>query len=73
MWLYFLKFVRFSSHVKRKLMKLGLLHKNVNISSHRKGNLVAPTSLSVPVMTKSLIYAQQIIISQAGTMKLDLS
>jgi len=44
-WLNFLRFVRFSSHVKRKTMKLNLLHKNVNISSHRKGDFVAPTTI----------------------------
>ena len=50
-------------------MKLGLLHKNVNISSHRKGNLVALTT----VYLISSRYAQQIIINQRGTMKLGLS
>ena len=55
-------------------MKLSLLDKNVNTSSHIKGNLMALTgSLSVPVLTKSEIYAQQIIITQAGTKKLGLS
>ena len=41
----FLKFVRFSSHMKRKTLRLSLLHKKVNISSHRKGNLVALTTV----------------------------
>jgi len=41
----FLKFVRFCSHEKRKTMKLGLSYKNVNISSHRKGNFVALTTV----------------------------
>jgi len=43
-WLNFLKFVRFSSHMK-KTMKLGLLHKNVNTSGHREGNLMALTAV----------------------------
>jgi len=42
-WLSFLKFVRFSSHVERKTMKLNLLYKNVDTSSHKKGTLVALT------------------------------
>jgi len=55
-------------------MKLTLLHKNVNTSSHTKGNLMALTAaqLLVRVMTKGLRYAQQIIFTQAGTMKLGL-
>jgi len=53
-------------------MKLSLLHKNVNTSSQRKGNLMALTGLSVRVITKSSRYAQQIIITQAGPMKLGL-
>ena len=44
-WLDLLKFVRFSSHVKRKTMKLSLLHKSVNTSSHKKGNLMALTAV----------------------------
>jgi len=32
-------------HVKKKSMKLCLSHKNVNISSHRKGNLMALTAV----------------------------
>jgi len=54
-------------------MKLSLLHKNVNTFSHIKGNLMALTAVSVRVMTKGSRYAQQIIITQAGTMKLSLS
>jgi len=55
-------------------MKLRLLHKNVNTSSHRKGNLTTLTcNLSVRVKTNSLRYAQQIIITQAEIMKLGLS
>ena len=37
--------MRFSSHVKRKPTKLSLLHKNLNTSSHREGNLVALTTV----------------------------
>jgi len=63
----------FFSREKKKI-KLSLLHKNVNTSGHRKGNLMALTaSLSVWVVTKNSRYAQQIIINQAGTMKLGLS
>jgi len=52
-------------------MKLSLLHKNVTISSHKKGNLMTLTAVDqFRVMTKS---SQQNIISQAGTMKLGLS
>jgi len=58
---------------EKKIMKLSLLHKNVNISSHIKGNLVALTGLSVRVITKGSRYAQEIIITQAGTMKLGSS
>jgi len=63
---------------EKKTMKLRLFQKNVNTSSHRKGNLVALTAvyqfeLSVRVMTKGLRYAQPIIITQAGTTKLGLS
>jgi len=54
---------------EKKTMKLSLLHKNVNTSSHIKRNLVALTQLSVHVMTKGSRYAQQIIITLAGTMK----
>ena len=36
---------------EKKTMKLSLLHKNVNASSHIKGNLMALTT--VRVMTKS--------------------
>jgi len=32
------------SHVKRKKMKLSLLHKNLTTSSHRKGNLMVLTA-----------------------------
>jgi len=45
-WLNFSKFVRFSSRVKRKPMKLRLLHNNVNISNQRKGNLVTLSTVS---------------------------
>jgi len=31
--------------MKRKIVKLSLLHKNVNMSSHRKGNLMALTAV----------------------------
>jgi len=41
----FLNVVRFSSHMERKTMKLSLLHKNENTSSHRKGTLVALTTV----------------------------
>ena len=51
-------------------MKLSLLHKNVNISSHKKRYFGGTYhNVSVQVMTKSLRYVQQIIISQAGTIK----
>jgi len=30
---------------EKKTMKLSLLHNNVNIFSHRKGNLMAPTAV----------------------------
>jgi len=39
------KIARFSLYVKQKKMKLSLLHKNVNPSSHRKGNLMALTAV----------------------------
>ena len=58
---------------EKKTMKLSLLHKNVNTSSHRKGNLMALTVVISSVRTKSSRYAQQIIITQAETTKLDLS
>jgi len=51
---------------EKKTMKLRLLHKNVNTSSHRKGNLWTNRSLSVRVITKGLKYAQQIIITRQG-------
>jgi len=51
-------------------MKLSLLHKNVNTSSHQEGNLVALTTVYQFVMTS---YTQQIIITQVGTMKHGLS
>jgi len=51
---------------EKKTMKLGLLHKNVNTSSHIKGKLIA--LIAVVSLTKGLRYAQQIIITQAGTM-----
>ena len=54
-------------------MKLSLLRKNVNTSSDIKGNLMALTQLSVGVTAKDSRYAQQIIITQAGTMKRGLS
>jgi len=55
---------------EKKTLKLSLLHTNVNTSSHRKGNLWTNHSLSVRVMTTSSRYAQQIIITPTGTMKL---
>jgi len=55
-------------------MKLGFLHKNVNTASHRKGNLMALTAVyQFELWLKNSRYAQQIIITQAGTMKFGLS
>ena len=46
--------------------EINLVSKNVNTSSHRKGNLMALTAVC-RVMTKGSRYTQQIIITQAGT------
>jgi len=58
---------------EKKTMKLSLLRKNVDTSSHIKGNLMALTAVFSSVMTKCSRYAQQTIITQAGTMKFGLS
>jgi len=50
-------------------MKLSLLHKNVYTSSHIRDNLMA----LIAVVSLSSRYAQQIIVTQAGAMKLGLS
>ena len=55
-------------------MKLSLLHQNVNRSSYRKDNLMVLTAVyQSRVMTKRSRYAQQVIITQAGIVKLGLS
>jgi len=51
-------------------MKLSFFHKNENTSRRRKGNLNGTNRiLPEQVMTKSSLYAKQIIINQAGTNK----
>jgi len=58
---------------EKRTMKLSLLHKNLNTSSHIKGNLMALTAVFSSSYDWKFEICPAIIITQAGTMKLGLS
>jgi len=73
-WLSFLKFARFSSGVKKQHNESKVVTQECkHIQPQKRYFDGTNCSLSVRVMTKGSRYAQQIIITQAGTMKFGLS